>query len=336
MRVSIIVPIYKVEPYVEACIQSIIDQTHKNIELILVNDKTPDASFELAKAVVARNNYNAVFIEHENNSGLSAARNNGLAVATSEFVLFVDSDDMLESTMVAEMSEKAQIPEVDIVVCNMYRVPFNQSRPPKVWAYHTQGLVDSETAVKAVLGFKERMYVWSNLYRKSIFDTIKFVENVYYEDIIIQPMLWKATRKMYFLAKPLYNYFERSGSITTTLGDLNKYVSIPACFSQMEASFFQDPKVSQEIRGDLLLFMHTWVRNLTLTILSAGLPYSQVGRILKKYQEYLKVSNIRRLGFGQNRRLAIFLLILKFSPYLYWKRFSSQLLAPKLGAFKVK
>jgi glycosyltransferase involved in cell wall biosynthesis len=328
MKVSVIVPVFKVEAHIEACLQSIINQTYQDIELIVVDDKSPDNSISLAKEVFSKNKYtNFRILENAVNSGVSASRNNGLAIAKGEYILFVDSDDTIVPAMLAEMTAIATEYNVDIVVCDTFRIPADESKKPEVWKASLTGLVDGTTAIDAMLRFKETSYIWNNLYRKSLFDNIKFVDNIYYEDMLIKPLLWKKARQLYFYPKPLYNYFERSGSITTRLGDLNKYLGIPDCCKAIEDAFAQDTQASQEMRVNMVLFLYTWIRNLTLTITSANMPYEAVKPLLEKYSTYLKLSNILKIGNGVDKRLPLFLLILKVSPYLYWKRFSTQLLA---------
>lgn len=328
MKVSVIVPVFRVEAHIEACLQSIINQTYSDIELIVVDDKSPDNSINLAKELFVKNNYTkAKILENPYNSGVSISRNNGLASAAGDYILFVDSDDTIMPTMVAEMAAIVAQHEVDIVVCDALRVRADNSAEPEVWKASLTGLVDSAMAIDAMLRFKEKSYIWNNLYRKSLFDDIKFVDNIYYEDVLIKPLLWKKARQLYFHPKPLYSYFERSGSITTRLGDLNKYLGIPECCQAIEGVFAQDARASQAIQLNMILFLYTWIRNLTLTITSANLPYEVVKQLLEKYSSYLKLSNIIKTGTGADKRLPLFLLLLKISPYLYWKRFSTQLLA---------
>jgi glycosyltransferase involved in cell wall biosynthesis len=328
MKVSVIVPVFKVEAHIEACLQSIIDQTYQDIELIVVDDKSPDNSIKLAKELFSKNKYTKFkLLENTVNSGVSVSRNNGLAIATGEYVLFVDSDDTIVPTMLAEMTAVVAEYKVDIVVCDTFRIPIDTSAKPAVWKASMTGLVESAKAVDAMLRFKETSYIWNNLYRKSLFDDIKFVDNIYYEDMLIKPLLWKKARQLYFYPKPLYNYFERSGSITTRLGDLNKYLGIPDCCKAIEDAFAHDTQASQVMRINMVLFLYTWIRNLTLTITSANMPYEAVKQLLEKYSSYIKLSNILKISNGADKRLPLFLLILKVSPYLYWKRFSTQLLA---------
>ena len=331
MRVSVIVPVFKVEPYIENCIRSILNQTHKDIQLIVVDDESPDNSAALAQTLLEQHGFqDFTIIKHPKNRGLSAARNTGLEVATGELVLFVDSDDTLEPTMLAEMTALLQEHDVDIVVCNAWRIFVNSSQPPKAMESTLVGRVDSDTAVKAILEFREKAYVWKNLYRRSLFKDLKFTENVYYEDGLLQPLLWKEARRLYFHPRNLYNYFERSHSITAQVGELANYQAIPDCFQEMEDNFSNDARVSEALRNSLRLFTYTWIRNLTLTISSSDMPYEKVESTLKKYRGYIKPANLLKIRGDGDRLLPVFLAILKVSPYLYWKRFS-----PKAAKSKV-
>ena len=97
MKVSIIIPIYKVEPYIERCIQSVLRQTYRDLEVILVDDCTPDRSMELAKACIEQSplskDLQIVYLRHEQNRGVSVCRNDGIDAATGEYIMFIDSDD---------------------------------------------------------------------------------------------------------------------------------------------------------------------------------------------------------------------------------------------------
>ncbi len=328
MKVSVILPIYNVERYIEACVESIITQTHKDLELIIVNDQSPDSSLALAKQVLLKNNFrNFTIIEHPKNQGLAVSRNTGLAAATSDYVLFIDSDDTMEPTMLAELVSIVDQHGVDIAVCNFWRIPLDVSQPRQACDYTFTGSVDGLTAVQALLEFKDKAYVWTNLYKKSLFTNIKFAENVYWEDGLIQPMLWKEARQLYFHQNHLYNYFQRSGSNTARLGKLHFYLDQPEHFKAMEENFFNDARVGPSLRTSLLVYTHTWIRNLALTVSSAGLPYNELKATLGKYSGYLNFANILKVSTGSNKKLGLFLALLKLSPYLYWKRFSSQILA---------
>jgi glycosyltransferase involved in cell wall biosynthesis len=106
LKISIIIPIYKVESYIERCNTSVLRQTYRNLEVILVDDYTPDSSMEIAKAVINENQncgMNFVFLKHDHNFGLSAARNTGINAATGDYLFFLDSDDELPNLAIENL-----------------------------------------------------------------------------------------------------------------------------------------------------------------------------------------------------------------------------------------
>ena len=121
--VSVIVPIYGVEPYIEKCARSLFEQSLENMEFIFVNDCTPDKSVEILRQVIEdypRRYLQIQIIEHEENRGLAMARNSGLLIAKGEYIIHCDSDDWVELDMYEEMYEKALEKNADIVICDYY------------------------------------------------------------------------------------------------------------------------------------------------------------------------------------------------------------------------
>ena len=118
--ISIIVPVYNVEEYIHKCINSILAQTYKDFELILINDGSPDNSGIICDEYARADS--RIKVIHQQNSGLSAARNAGLAVAKGDYIGFVDSDDWIDKSMYESMITEAQTLEADIVICDYYKV----------------------------------------------------------------------------------------------------------------------------------------------------------------------------------------------------------------------
>lgn len=130
LKVSIIIPIYKAESYIERCITSVLRQTYRNLEVILVDDCTPDSSMEIAKKVINENQnenggMNFVFLKHEQNGGASAARNTGINAATGDYLFFLDSDDELPNTAIESLyAEVIKHPAIEMVQGVMKAIPY--------------------------------------------------------------------------------------------------------------------------------------------------------------------------------------------------------------------
>ena len=203
MKISVIVPVYKVYDYLEKCLNSIVNQTFKDYEIIVVNDGSPDNSQVIIDKFVKK--YSFVHGYRKENGGLSSARNYGLKYAKGEYIAFVDSDDTIEPNMLEEMYKKAKEDNSDIVLCDYWSLEEKGNR------YMRAYLKMSDDSKKEYLLAPPN--AWIRLIRKSILDKEKFTEGLYYEDLDISPRLLKHANKISFVEKPLYDYFVREGSI---------------------------------------------------------------------------------------------------------------------------
>ena len=139
MKVSVIIPIYKVEAFIERCATTLMEQTLHEVEYIFVDDATPDRSIQILEEVVARyseRKEQVRIVHHEENKGLPAARNTGLTLATGEYIFHCDSDDYVELTMLEELYHTAKNQEADIVWCDWYLTFAENERymKPKVFS----------------------------------------------------------------------------------------------------------------------------------------------------------------------------------------------------------
>ena len=179
--VSVIVPVYNVKEYLEQCLDTIINQTLKDIEIILVNDGSTDGSDEICNKYVALDS--RVVLINQQNAGLAAARQAGLNVARGEYVGFVDSDDWLELSMYEEMYEKAKEHGADIVFCNVYR---DESKKEQIYfapGFYNRAEMEKTIFPRVLASFDEgksestlRWCNWLRIYRKALIDEhgIKF------------------------------------------------------------------------------------------------------------------------------------------------------------------
>ena len=126
MKVSIVIPIYKAEKYLRTCIDSVLGQTYKDLEVILVDDASPDRCGEICEEYAKKDS--RVRVIHKENEGVSKARNAGLAIATGDFVQFVDSDDYLAEDMTQKLVEQMEQQKVDLVLCGFFEKNLNFER----------------------------------------------------------------------------------------------------------------------------------------------------------------------------------------------------------------
>lgn len=208
--ISIIVPIYNVESYVEECIQSIIKQTYKNLDIILIDDGSKDSSGEICekyKKIDSR-----ICVVHQENQGLSSARNTGLKLANGEYIQFIDGDDFISVDMIENLYEIMEKEHADIVTCSSYT--YKNGEIVKKEYSKSINIYNKEEAIKEIiLDKKIRFYAWDKLYKKTLWKDIKFPEGRRFEDIAVTPIVIKNADKVVFYDCPLYYYRIRTGSI---------------------------------------------------------------------------------------------------------------------------
>lgn len=204
MLVSVIIPFYKVEPFVERCTRSLLEQTLADVEFIFVDDASPDGSRAIIERVTAEYDRDVRILTHPQNQGLPAARNTGLAEARGEFIYHCDSDDYLEPTMLEDMYNAATTEQADFVYCDFY-LDFGQSRREMTNPSYT----DPERLVKeGFLAGSMKYNVWNKLIARNVYNEsgIQFpAGHGMGEDMTMILLATHATRTVH-VAKPLYHY----------------------------------------------------------------------------------------------------------------------------------
>lgn len=216
-KVSIIVPVYGVEEWLERCMESLVHQTLQDIEIIVVNDGSPDNSQEIIDRYVKE--YPDLVQGHiKENGGLSDARNYGLQYATGEYIAFVDSDDYVDVTMYEKLYKKAIEEESDAVTC-AYFIVNEQKQTRKSAQKGTMHLYGKNIRENSTMLITMAPYAWNKLIKRSIFEEtgIRFPKGIIFEDICTMYPLLLYCNKVSKVDEELYYYIEqREGSIMTT------------------------------------------------------------------------------------------------------------------------
>ena len=220
-KITVIVPVYNVENYLRKCLDSIMAQTYKNIEIIVVNDGSTDTSGEICKEFSGMD-HRIIYIEQEN-AGLSAARNTGLNNMSGDYVTFVDSDDWIEQDYIETLYKKIVEYQADIAVGNYYS--YNEDE--ETYYFHIYGNSYYEKVYDNISIF-ENLYesqemksfalisAWGKLYKAKLFDYLRFDKGKLGEDGYFNQKMYLSVNKVVYLNKGLYAYRQRSGSITKT------------------------------------------------------------------------------------------------------------------------
>jgi glycosyltransferase involved in cell wall biosynthesis len=215
-KVSIIIPIYNVEKYIERCARSLFEQTEENLEFIFVNDGTLDNSMQILNDVIknypSRKDQIKVF-ENEKNLGLPLTRQRGLKEATGEYIIHCDSDDWVDKDMYRMLYEKAKAENLDIVWCDFYRTDGIANK------HDIQNTnTDKVTILKEILIGKKLSTLWNHLVKRSLVfehDYIKPIPN-FLEDMVLVFQYFYYSNKNGYINQPLYYYYENMESISNS------------------------------------------------------------------------------------------------------------------------
>ena len=205
--ISVVIPIFNVELFLRKCLDSLSAQTYPEVEFILVDDGSTDNSGRIAEEYAAGDGRFRVF--HTENHGLSCARNYGIDKSLGEWIMFVDSDDIVEPDFCRTPYAEAVKNEADLVIFQAFNKKKERTR--KTACSPCLGIVDAETAVE--YGYRT---AWNKLYKKELFKNIRFPEGRLYEDIATTHKTMLAARRIVIIPDYLYYHVYRKGSITHT------------------------------------------------------------------------------------------------------------------------
>ena len=219
-KVSIIVPVYNTYEYLSKCLDSVIGQSLTEIEIIVINDGSPDDSDSIIRAYIEKDD-RIIYIIQEN-KGLGVTRNIGIEKASGEYIAFVDSDDYIEPDMMQRMYEKASQADYDVVICETYINDGERQCLRKSLADIDEDLInryDTRDFLKNVFFTNIYRYCsWDKIYKTSFIkkNKILFGDNreIYAEDAYFQFRVIMEKPLLGFVARPLYHYVQREGSIT--------------------------------------------------------------------------------------------------------------------------
>lgn len=235
--VSVIIPIYKVEPYLIRCLDSVVNQTYKNLEIILVDDGSPDKCPQICDEYEKKDN--RIIVIHQENGGLSAARNAGLDICKGEYVSFVDSDDWVAKEYIEDLFNICQQENSEIAICNHIRV--NDSQIP----YEDNDLyIKSYRSLDAlnILIYKAPdsfVVSWGKLYKKELFNNVRFPLKQIHEDEFTTYQLFFYSKKISYTSKILYYYLQRADSIMSKEISYDYFLLYEA-----QAFFFEQHKLN--------------------------------------------------------------------------------------------
>lgn len=216
--ISIIVPVYNVGQYLRRCLDSIVRQTYRKLEILVIDDGSTDGSGEICEEYLCDQR---VRIFHTENRGIPCARNLGLDEAKGEWIGFVDADDWIEDDMFEVLWKRAEETGADVVECGLFKEYPNKTEDRK----QENRELDGMEALRLLLRSELTNYVWSKLWRRSCFADVRFPENRVYEDVVTTYRVLTRADTVCTIAESKYHYCIRKGSLSKkyTLQNLAGY-----------------------------------------------------------------------------------------------------------------
>lgn len=210
--ISVVVPVYKVEPYLEKCVESILAQTYSNLEIILVDDGSPDNCGKICDNFKQKDP--RVCVIHKSNGGLSSARNAGIEIAHGEYIGFVDSDDTIEPYMYEKLYHAIERDNTELAVCAVNYV-YEDGKILKKPGLGKDAIFNfSEAMIEMNLHRMFDMATWSKLYHRNLYDDLRFPIGKLSEDYYVMFRILDRAQRVSYVDTRCYNYLQRKNSVT--------------------------------------------------------------------------------------------------------------------------
>lgn len=286
--ISIIIPLYNVEKYMNQCLQSVVDQTYKDLEIILVDDGSPDQSGKIADKWAKKDT--RIKVIHQENGGLSNARNTGLANCHGEYIMFIDSDDIVSHDICQCLLDLLNKNDANIAICEADHV-FNHephfSLSSQVKIYNKNDAICEMWYQRSFLPS-----AWGKLYDANIFKNIRFTEGIIFEDIDIMHEAFYLADKIVYTDAKLYGYMHHEDSITTKPFAKKDLIILDICQKLIDFSKDKNIKLQKAAQA----YMITGAMRVYLNAPDQFKKEIEVAKkLIQQYgKQVLKDSNIRK------------------------------------------
>lgn len=314
--VSVIIPIYKTEEYLEKCLDSVCGQTYSNLEIILIDDGSPDDSERIYKEYEKKDKRIKLIVQ--NNAGLSAARNAGLNVAAGKYISFVDSDDWIDLNTYEVLINIMEKENLDLL-CFDYYLSEKGREFPRSKESEEVLMNKKEFFLTMLIEDEIENYSCTKIYKKELFETIWFPLGKSYEDIATTYKLFLKSNRIAHYRMPLYHYYQRDDSIThsSKIGTKFLYDAINV-FRYKTEMLEEIQKSFPDLRNSLLKACEGWA----VKLYNASILFSQEdqGKVEYAYitgKTFLKehYPELKKLSLSRNHLIRIWFMI--YFPFIY-------------------
>ena len=255
--VSIIVPVYKVEKYLRDCINSLLNQTYKNLEIILIDDESPDNCPHICDEFAAMDM--RISVIHQKNGGAGKARNIGLSRATGKYICFVDSDDLVERDYVLKLVRAIEQTDSDIAVCSYYNL-YKNRKEKKGYSGSFQVMTQRDFLLLFLNDWTCSL-IWNKIFKREVIDKIRFVEGHKIDDEFFTYQVVIRANKIALFNDPLYEYRMRASSVMNLSNQYNEQAILKDRLEYIIQRYHDISKAYPEIR---LPYLKDMVNNLII------------------------------------------------------------------------
>lgn len=314
-KISIIVPVYNCEKYISNCINSILEQSFKDFELILVDDGSSDRSFEICESFARKDS--RVKAIHQLNSGVSRARNRGLDEVQGEYIGFVDGDDCVDKEMYERLYKNLADNDADISICGIVNYFLKKDgTTEKVRQSQVDGfwIFSGEQALKEAL--QSRLYSVNpvnKLFKRELFDKLRYPEGKISEDAFLIPVVISKANRVVYDSKPMYYYLRRENSITTSNFSYNDWDVVEAYENHLNMISEKFPNLKKVAK-----FRYLWSYTYVIDKIMICENSENYLKDFKKAFDFIK-KNILQIIFNPyfsfKRKIAVIVLLLNKKIY---------------------
>lgn len=316
-KLSIIVPIYNVEKYLPRCIESILNQTFREFELILINDGSTDNCKEICEKYKRMDS--RIIVANKKNGGLSSARNLGIDISKGDYIGFVDSDDFIDVHMYEILLNTINAYDSDIVICDYYKVnEYDIKKYEKMKSNNKDIKVENINNIDAIERIITRdikiVVAWNKIYKRRLFENLRYNEGMIYEDEFLAHRILYRCNKVSIINSSLYYYVQRKGSIVNSTFSSKKFDKVYAIKDRVD--FLKDKGIVNLIDKAEKSFIDYFVWNYFVGYQRLENIEYELKRLKKEFNSvFYRILDNKFISL--NEKITLFILYL--SPYLYNK-----------------
>lgn len=299
-ELSIIIPVYKTEKYLSKCLDSVLKAVDDRMEILIINDGSPDRSEEIIFQYM-KENPDIFYYYKKENGGLSDVKNYGLSRATGNFVVFLDSDDYIEPEMYQDMLCIAHKEKADVVICDIF-MDYEDGTP--------QRRVSCTSDVPGTLYYQIlntwlMPASWNKLIRKDLYEGLEFPKGMNNEDVCVTPISLARAGKISVVHKPYYHYFQRRGSIQNGQFNESRFVILDAVKLALERMQTESADKQQLLKDTL--FYHQVLAIAMYPIRETEIMYAReklltafMERVFELFPDFMESSSFMKLAKNRN------------------------------------